>query len=729
MSSVKIWLVALCLLAAPLRAAETGAEEESKPEKLQETLVVTATKQERRLEELPVSATVVTAEQLKFKAATIPGDELTGVPGVFFRRSEPADSFMAINIRGLTGNHGNDTFLALLDGIPFVSAHEEVLLAELPHGSVDRVEVVRGPVSALYGRGALSGAVNYITKSPTRDKSFQVNLSGGSFGFIRPHISATLPIEPDTHRLMIDAYFEESDGWRDVTARRGANILLKDEVIFSERFQMTAYLNYYENQQEAGGQIPIGPDGNVLETAGGRTGFVGFEPNEYDRETLMTALRFTNQLGEGLSLQTTLHYRQIEDNNLLNFFDPFGFDPDNEILRVNGFENDRATDVFFIEPQLTWTTQNNTLIVGANFEQVDLEETDWWTGQFGFNEETFEFHFYEINIDYTTGEILNLDHPLFVTRDETYRADSSNQFTSLYFQNEWSITERTSLTIGARYDRFEREADIDSDVDFDGVIDDNPLIVDDENHISPKLAIMHRWSPGFNTWLSYGEGFNSNFGAVWQWDPSLYQRGTEVKPSIVQNLELGFRGTLQNKFNYSVSLFNLVQDDRLVFISNQFGTLQATTADEFESNGLELETAFRFNSTWSGYLNYTYTDAEWNDYSVGGVDYSGNAPVGVPENMLSFGINGEPMENLTLRAWYDAYDDYFFTLGNEFEDGGWQLVNLAVSYELPQIGGKITATGKNILDEDYHYLFGSQLPLTAQPGLPAQFMLGMTFDF
>ena len=60
----------------------------------------------------------------------------------------------------MTGNHGNDTFLALIDGMPFIGPDEEVLLYEVPYPVVDSLEIVRGPVSALYGRGALAGALN-----------------------------------------------------------------------------------------------------------------------------------------------------------------------------------------------------------------------------------------------------------------------------------------------------------------------------------------------------------------------------------------------------------------------------------------------------------------------------------------------------------------------------------------------------------------------------------------
>lgn len=725
------WMMLLFLstsLSALTDPPETE-ETESESADIEAVMVVTATRQERKLEDLPVSATVVDSQDLIERAATVAGEELLGVPGVFFRRQGAGSDDMMVNIRGLTGVHGNDTFLALLDGIPFISAHEEVLLAEIPIGAVDRVEVIHGPVSALYGRGALSGAVNYLTREPAGQQEISLDLQGGSFGYVRPHLSASIPAG-DNHRLLVDAYFEQSDGWRNNTERESANILIKDEIVLSTRSRLTLYANYYQNTQGVGGQIPLGPDGTALDVAGGRRGFIGYESNEYDRDALLTALRYNVELRDGLDLETTLHYRKTQDNNVLNFYDPFGFDPDNNILRVNGFENDRDTSVLFVEPRLTWQTEKHNFIAGVNLERVKLKETDWWTGQNGFDFDTLAYYFYEINIDYSTGEILNRDHPFWVDRNETYRGDSTNDFSAIYLQDEWQLTDHTTLTLGLRYDVFKRDAQIDSDLDFDGVIDQSPAISDEEKHISPKASLHHRFNEVFSAYVSYGEGFNSNFGAVWQWDPGLYERGSDVPPSTVSNKEIGIKGRGES-YSYSLSVYNMVQKDRLVFITNPngFGPPKASTADEFESNGLELETSLKFSTDWQAHLSYAYIDAEWNAYTIDGVDYSGNQPTGVPEQMLSLGLRGQITDNLKLWGAFYQYDDYFVTLDNEVSGGGYQILDLGAGLALPGIGGQLTLVGKNLLNEEYYTLFGSSSPLNATPGLPAHFMLTLGFDF
>ena len=97
-------------------AQSTGADQATEFDEI----VVTATRREKPLLEVAASITVQSTEELRQKGFVVGTDEFRGVPGVFFRRNEgDNEEFPSIAIRGVTGNHGNDTFLALVDGVPF----------------------------------------------------------------------------------------------------------------------------------------------------------------------------------------------------------------------------------------------------------------------------------------------------------------------------------------------------------------------------------------------------------------------------------------------------------------------------------------------------------------------------------------------------------------------------------------------------------------------------------
>ncbi|MCG8460858.1 MAG: TonB-dependent receptor plug domain-containing protein, partial [Holophagales bacterium] len=106
------------LLGGPHAAAQSVIGSADDP---LDEIVVTATRRGKPLLEVAASVTVQDVAELRAKGFNYGTDEFRGVPGVFFRRGEgDGEEFPFISIRGVTGNHGNDTFLALVDGIPFV---------------------------------------------------------------------------------------------------------------------------------------------------------------------------------------------------------------------------------------------------------------------------------------------------------------------------------------------------------------------------------------------------------------------------------------------------------------------------------------------------------------------------------------------------------------------------------------------------------------------------------
>ncbi|MEO1369475.1 MAG: TonB-dependent receptor plug domain-containing protein, partial [Acidobacteriota bacterium] len=168
------------LFAAPALADDASADDDTAlVTEVSDEIVVLATRSEKRALEVPAHVTTIDFDDAVDDGFYAGADELRGQPGIFFRRSEgDNDAFLFVNFRGVTGNHGNDTFLALVDGIPFVSGDEEVLMSEIPYGAVSNVEIVRGPVSALYGRGGIAGAISYSL--PTTDLRTDLRLAAGS---------------------------------------------------------------------------------------------------------------------------------------------------------------------------------------------------------------------------------------------------------------------------------------------------------------------------------------------------------------------------------------------------------------------------------------------------------------------------------------------------------------------------------------------------------------------
>ncbi|HUO84588.1 MAG TPA: TonB-dependent receptor plug domain-containing protein, partial [Thermoanaerobaculia bacterium] len=169
--------IAACVLAllpalAPAIQAETPSQPEvedpNDPLVVEQTIVVTATRSEREVEGLPVSATVLEREDIEAAPAHTPDDVLRSVPGVILpalnsRQQVPSRNL--IQMRGV----GGSSVLVLLDGVPAMDPYRGThQLTRLGMEAIERIEIVRGANASLFGNYALGGTINLITRPVDR---------------------------------------------------------------------------------------------------------------------------------------------------------------------------------------------------------------------------------------------------------------------------------------------------------------------------------------------------------------------------------------------------------------------------------------------------------------------------------------------------------------------------------------------------------------------------------
>jgi outer membrane receptor protein involved in Fe transport len=220
-------LLVLCfiLLASSLRAEEPPAG--TAPPKVDETIVVTATRSERSVSELPVSTTVISEKQLDTAPATFVDDLLRTVPGVHMNLAGSASSLTTgqrISMHGLGGTRA----LVLLDGIPIHDPYfGTVQWQKVPLDSLRQVEVVRGGGASLFGNFALGGTINLLTR-PVTDNNLRVDLASGSSSLQRAALTVDhvvndkLGLRLSHNRFNSDGYYRVPNpgpvdilGWND----------------------------------------------------------------------------------------------------------------------------------------------------------------------------------------------------------------------------------------------------------------------------------------------------------------------------------------------------------------------------------------------------------------------------------------------------------------------------------------------------------------------------------
>jgi len=162
--------------------------QEAASSELEEPIVVTATRIEIPLEQSPASISVVTSGGLEQKQIERVSDALREVPGLSVVETGTPGQLTSVFLRGLRSEHTQ----VLLDGIPINQGLQGAFnFADLTTDDVDRIEVVRGPQSTLYGPRALAGAIQIFTKRGEGPPTFTIGSEGGSYDTFREQLQSS----------------------------------------------------------------------------------------------------------------------------------------------------------------------------------------------------------------------------------------------------------------------------------------------------------------------------------------------------------------------------------------------------------------------------------------------------------------------------------------------------------------------------------------------------------
>ena len=152
------------------------------PTRESEPIVITGTRTDIPLDQSPASVSVVTSQDFEEKQIERVADALREVPGLSVVQSGAPGQLTSVFTRGLRSEHTQ----VLLDGIPINQGLAGLMdFADFTVDDVDRIEIVRGPQSTLYGPRALAGAIQIFTKRGEGDPTFTLTQEGGSYGTFR----------------------------------------------------------------------------------------------------------------------------------------------------------------------------------------------------------------------------------------------------------------------------------------------------------------------------------------------------------------------------------------------------------------------------------------------------------------------------------------------------------------------------------------------------------------
>lgn len=682
-------------------------------------IVVTATRRDTALRDVPASVSRVDRADFETKSTRFIGEELRGLPGLVMKTNDQG-TYTDISIRGVPNRVHNDTLVVMMDGVPFVTGDDEGDLEQLPFGVVGQVDVVRGPTSALYGRGAIAGTINYLTRMVTDEPLAHVQAGLGSHGWRQAGALVQRPTG-DAGAILIAAEMQQGDGWRDRTDRDEQTLFVKQRLDLGDATTLNLTGTYVNTSQGLAGELPTDQAGIPIALPGGRAGNWNQEGAAFDKRMWTGTAILTSEWADDITATTRLHARHANTAGKQGFFNPY--DPTAGTVDFTGFRVDGSTDTYFAEQQVDWQVGDHwRLLAGGSAEQINAHHIETWNGEFDFGP-----RFYMQRRAVATGA--HVDRNLWQTdRLLDGRARNRTQAGFTQVDADWGDI---ALSAGARYDRFQRRVHYGPSGSGYGP-DPVVTVKDTDSHVSPKASVRWRLAPTLTAYASFGEGFSPGFGPIW----SFRSRDTDLSPEIARNIEAGMKGqSPDGRLTLTATLYQLRRSDLLQLLPVG-GSARTINNGRQRSRGVEIETGADLGAGLTALISYGYTQAIWteNAFLEPGTDrpfdFTGKDVAGVPRHAGRVElVQVLDRYDVTARTWVDLSGDYAYDGANRRRAGGYALVNAALTWA-PTANLDLTLTGRNLADRRVNTVVANNDgPFAYLPQPPRQWVLNGTLRF
>lgn len=639
------------------------------------------------LRDLPRSVQIVPEEVIEDQAANRLREALRNVSGVVQDGgfAGTADQF---NIRGF---FSGDIFR---DGFRDPSSIFET-------SNIERVEVLKGPASILFGNIEPGGAINVVTEQPLPFPYYAAELEVGSFGFVRPTIDLSGPITEDAAlRYRLNAAYEYSDGFRDFdqnVERFFVAPVLALEI--GENTDLTLDFSYLNDERPFDrGFLAIGRD--IVDVPVRR--FFG-EPDDFrEVEELSAGYRLNHQLSDDWEIRSAFRVVTVDDVDFRA--EPLALDEETGLLSRNFRSNDDVSESYTlqneVQGQFATGTIDHRLIFGVDLSR----QTSGGTQQRLPAGLTPDIDIFDPEYEQTPRP--DFEDLTDVVRNNLGRTDSLG----IYVQDLVELTDDLKLLLGGRADFVEQE-------NRDRL--SNTTSGQDLDAFSPTVGLLYQPTESLSLYANYARSFQPNFGT--QVDGSFIdpERGTQY--------EIGARGEfLDGDLTASLALYRITKSN--VATTDPDNPDFTIPTGEQRSQGVELDVIGRILPGWNIIASYSYIDAEYTEEVFGVLE--GGRIQNVPEHSASlwttYQIQNGNLQGLGFGAglFYvgERAGDFFDT----FDLPSYVRTDAAVFYERDNWRAALNI--QNLFDVDY-FIANNFGRVAIEPGAPLTVIGSVAVEF
>ncbi len=456
-------------------------------------VVVTGTRTEHYIKDVPIRTEIITAKEIENKNANNLYQALEGIPGIRVEQQCQYCNFTMVRMQGLGSEHTQ----ILIDGQPMYSGLAGVYgLQQLSTVDVDRIEVVKGAGSALYGSGAVAGAINIVSKEPGCQPETSIDLQMGNYNTNKYSINSSMRNE--SGNIGLNIYAEKQH--QDAIDQTGPGLTLqevKHKDGISDRIMsnlINAGFSLYIDNAFLENDKLIVRGKSVFETRAGGVMKDNAFLNPYTEATEnITTDRY----------ETSLSYnKKIKSNSEINF--SFGYTNHNRNATNDTYltdymatHSDSTPDVRTMRPYLA---EENSFTSTLSFK-TKLQNHNLIIGLQGFYDKLKESGMYVI-VD-TTSNFLGKSYNSF--------ANKSAKEYGFFIQDEWNINEKIIVVPGVRFDNHYSGEEYTSDQPIFATTN-FPKTNFEQTAIHPRLAIKYKLSDKLTFRVNAGTGFRAPYG-------------------------------------------------------------------------------------------------------------------------------------------------------------------------------------------------------------------------
>ena len=679
------------------------------------TVTVTATREEEKISETPISVGVVPQRSIQLTKPAHPLEILGQVPGVSISVTNGEGHQTAIR-QGFTTS---PVYLFLEDGIPTRATgnfnHNALYEVNIP--SAGSIEVIRGPGSALHGSDAIGGIVNVLTKTPRANKGQDVSVELGGHGYRR----LLGGFDTGSHgagALRADVNLTHTDGWRTKTGYDRQSLNMRWDAGPDDRTIVKTILGYTKIDQETGANSALPWDLYQNNPT------VNLRSPAYRK---VDALRFSTaierELGQGALLSFTPYFR----GNKMELNGSFNFTGDARI------EN---TEVFSLGLLAKYRKDLNDSVRSRVIAGLDLDHSPSSRKE---NKITLASTSIGPNSLYT-------QYTSYTIGDQMYNYDVAYQSASPYLHYEMSPSERLRLTAGLRYDSARYGMDNNRAAGYFTVSGREYYSPAEASasfsRLSPKLGATYALNPEHHVYVTYNQGFRTpsesqlfrggrsasgGTQALRQAEAlALFNASASLKAIKADQYEVGLRGAA-DKWNYDIVAYVLTKKDDLLSRRDDTGYSVQTNNGTTEHKGIEIGLGRSFTSRIRFDAALSYAKHTYKDWVTSSENFSGKEIESSPRFLGNARLTVRPVERVMTQLEWVRIGSYYLDAANTYgKYSGHDLFNLRASVDIAkQTSGFLRVM--NLSDQRYADS-ASQSSATGglySPGLPRTVYAGI----